>query len=89
MMGMLRTMEIIEIKLTSHTLKIWQSIFVERLTKIVIITANECRLTSDVRTTDAFHPVKILMEKYKFHKQDHMVIKDLEKVLGRVPRELI
>lgn len=78
------------IKLTSHTLKIWESVMVRRITRITRVSANQCSFTSGASTTDAIHSVKLLMEKYKLSKKDfHVIFTDLEKAFDRVPGTLI
>ncbi|XP_050668497.1 uncharacterized protein LOC126967856 [Leptidea sinapis] len=70
------------IKLTSHTLKIWERGMVKRLYKLTTISPNQCGFTAGVGTIDTIHTLRILMDKYKALKKDlHMVFIDLEKFL--------
>ncbi|KAI8434943.1 hypothetical protein MSG28_003410 [Choristoneura fumiferana] len=62
------------IKLTSHTLKIWERILHNRFLKLVAISDNQCGFTASRSTTDAIQTVRILMEKGRSNHEDlHLV----------------
>lgn len=78
------------IKLTSHTLKVWERILNRRLSALSNISENQFGFRASKSTTDAIQGVRILMEKYKLNKKDlHLFFLDLEKAFDRVPRELV
>lgn len=78
------------IKLTSHTLKLWERVISKRLSEMVHITENQCGFVSGKSTIDAIQSVRIIVEKFRSQKLDlHMAFIDLEKAFDRVPRELL
>jgi len=78
------------IKLTSHTLKIWERVLNNRFNKLITISENQCGFTPGKSTTDAIQTVRILMEKYRSNGEDlHLVFIDLEKAFDTIPRSLV
>jgi exonuclease III len=78
------------IKLTSHTLKVWERILNRRILTMTTITPNQFGFTPSRSTTDAIQAVRILTEKHRLNKEDlHLIFIDLEKAFDRVPRELV
>ncbi|CAK1595248.1 unnamed protein product [Parnassius mnemosyne] len=78
------------IKLTSHTLKLWERILNNRLCQLVSISDNQCGFAPGRSTTDAIQAIRILMEKHRTNREDlHLVFIDLEKAFDRIPRKLV
>jgi exonuclease III len=78
------------VKLTSHTLKIWERVINQRLLTMTEITPNQHGFVSGKSTTDALQTMRILLEKYKGKKKNlHMAFIDLEKAFDRIPRLLV
>lgn len=78
------------IKLTSHTLKLWERILNRRFLDICQITPNQFGFTPSKSTTDAIQAVRILIEKHRVNNVDlHFAFIDLEKAFDRVPRRLV
>ena len=78
------------IKLTSHTLKIWEKVVERRLREMVNIGEGQYGFMPGKSTTDAIFALRQLMEKYREGQVPlHCVFIDLEKAYDRVPREEI
>ena len=76
------------IKLTSHTMKMWERVIEARLRKDVEIGEQQYGFMPGRSTTDAIFGLRILAEKYREgQKELHCVFIDLEKAYDRVPRE--
>ncbi|XP_063537823.1 uncharacterized protein LOC134747173 [Cydia strobilella] len=56
------------IKLTSHTLKIWERIVASRLKALTSTSENQFGFTSGKSTTDAIHILRMSMEKHRANK---------------------
>ena len=77
-----------EIKLMSHTMKVWERIIETRLKDRVEISKQQYGFMPGKGTTDAMFALRMLMEKYRQgQKELHCVVVDLEKAYDRVPRE--
>ncbi|XP_063381902.1 uncharacterized protein LOC134668350 [Cydia fagiglandana] len=78
------------IKLTSHTLKIWERVLNKRILNISQTSPNQFGFTASRSTIDAIQTVRIMMEKFRINKKDlHLTFIDLEKAFDRVPRKLV
>ena len=78
------------IKLLSHTMKLWERIFDQRLRDIVTISDGQFGFKSGVGTTDAIFVIRTPCEKHREgNKPLDMVFVDLEKAYDTVPREVL
>ena len=77
-----------EIKLMSHTVKVWERIIEARLRDRVEISKQQYRFMLGNGTTDAMFALRILMEKYREGQRElQCVFVGLGKAYDRVPRE--
>ena len=75
------------IKLTSHTLKIWEQIIEKRLREKVLISDQQFGFMPGRSTTDAIFALRQLIEKYgEGRKSLHCIFIDLKKAYERIPR---
>ena len=78
------------IKLTSHTLKIWERIIDKRLREKVLISDQQFRFMPGGITMDAIFSLRQLTEKYREgQKSLHCIFIDLEKAYNLVPRSKV
>ena len=76
------------IKLTSHTMKIWERIIEARLRDRVEISKQQYEFMPEKETADAMFALRMLMEKYREGQRElHCVFVDQEKAYDRVVRE--
>ena len=76
------------IKLTSHTMKVWERIIEARLRDSVQVSKQQYGFMPGKGTTDAMFALKMLMEQYREGQRElRRVFVDLEKAYDRVPRK--
>ncbi|XP_070029266.1 uncharacterized protein [Nicotiana sylvestris] len=79
-----------DIKLLSHTAKVWERLVKARVRMTVSVSNNQFRFMHGCSTTEAIHLVRRLVELYRERKKDlYMVFIDLEKTYDKVPREVL
>ena len=77
-----------EIKLMSHTMKVWERITEATLRDRVEISKQQYGFMPGKGTTDAMFALRMLMGKYREGQRElHCVFVDLEKAYDRVPWE--
>ena len=77
-----------EIKLMSHTMKIWERINEARVRDRVEISKQQYKFMPGKETTDAMFALRMLTEKYrKGQRELHCVFVSLEKAYDRISRE--
>ena len=78
------------IKLTSHTLKLWERIIDKRLRGRVTVSEQLFGFMPGQSTSDAIFALRQLMETYREGQEDlHCIFIDLERAYDRVPRQEI
>ncbi|XP_063615413.1 uncharacterized protein LOC134788453 [Penaeus indicus] len=78
------------IKLTSHTLKLWERIIDKRLRSRVTVSEQQFGFMPGRSTSDAIFALRQLMETYRDGQEDlHCIFIDLEKAYDRVPQQEI
>ncbi|MBN3291679.1 YTX2 protein, partial [Polypterus senegalus] len=76
------------IKLISHTMKIWERVMDARLRGEVAICEQQYGFIQGKSAKDAMFALRVLMVKYrKVQKKLHCLFVDLKKAYDRVPRE--
>ena len=77
-----------EIKLMSHTMKVWERIIETRLRDRVEISKKQYGFMPGKETTDAMFALRMFMKKYREGQRElHCVFVDLEKAYNSVPLE--
>ena len=75
-----------EIKLMSHTMKVWERIIEARLRDSVEISKHQYGFMPGKGTINAMFALRMLMEKYREGQRElHCEFVDLEKAYDRVP----
>ena len=78
------------IKLTSHTMKLWEKVIERRIRDTTMISGNQFGFMPGRSTTEAIFLLRMLMERNREAKKDlHIVFIDLEKAYDRIPREVL
>ena len=76
------------IKILCHTMKIWERIVYKRMRGKVEVAEEQFGFMPGRGTTNAIFNVSQITEKYRVKERDlHMVVIDLKKEYGSVPRE--
>uniref|UniRef100_A0A914WA90 Reverse transcriptase domain-containing protein n=1 Tax=Plectus sambesii TaxID=2011161 RepID=A0A914WA90_9BILA len=78
------------IRLLSHTMKIFERIFNQRLRDTVQLSINQCGFVKGSGTKDAIFAARLLLEKHREKRKPlHVAFLDLEKAFDRVLHQLI
>jgi Reverse transcriptase (RNA-dependent DNA polymerase) len=74
-----------EIKLMSHTMKLWERVIEHRLRKLITVSKNQFGFMPERSTMEAIFLIRQLMERHREQNNDlHMIFIDLEKAYDKV-----
>jgi phosphoheptose isomerase len=79
-----------EIKLMSHTMKLWERVIEHRLRKLTTVSKNQFGFMPGRSTMDAIFLIRKLMKRHHEQKKDlHMIFIDLEKAYDKILRNIM
>jgi Reverse transcriptase (RNA-dependent DNA polymerase) len=79
-----------EIKLMSHTMKLWERVIEHRLRKLTTVSKNQFDFLPGRSNMEVIFLIKQLMERHREQKKDlHMTFINLEKAYDKITRNIM